>query len=123
MLDNRPKNRADGKHPSALKICVRGNKENRLRLHYLDKTEHFVRTFIGITLVCIGHIMLWLKILAPKLVDLKAALVNVEMNIAFFEIWSAGFPYFGLGMQSLDRLPRAVADAFAMHFGKNKENI
>ncbi len=27
MLDNRPKNRADGKHPSALKICIAESKE------------------------------------------------------------------------------------------------
>ena len=84
-------------------------KKTALRLHHLDKAEHFVRTFIGITFVCIGHIMLWLKILAPKLVDLKTALVYIKMDIALFKIGSTGLPNLGFGMQSLDRLPCAVA--------------
>ena len=98
-------------------------KKTALRLHHLDKAEHLIRSFIGITFVCIGHIMLWLKILAPKLIDLKTALVYVKMDIALFKIGGTGFPYFGLGMQSLDRLPRAVANAFTVRFGQYKENI
>ena len=85
---------------SALKICVGGNKENRLRLHHLDKAEHFVRTFIGVTFVVIGHRMVRLKIFTPKLIDLKAALVYIEMDIALFEIWRAGFPNFFSGCRA-----------------------
>ena len=51
-------------------------KKTALRLHHLDKTEHFVRTFIkitlvviGITLIVIGHRVVGLKIFAPELVD------------------------------------------------------
>ena len=63
-------------------------------------------------LFILEHFVFGLKIFTPKLVDLKTALVNVEMNIAFFEIWSAGLPNLGLGMQSLYRKPCAVADTF-----------
>ena len=64
--------------------------------------------------------MLWLKILTPKLVDLKAAFVYIKMNIALFKIGRAGFPYFCFGMQSLDLLPRAVADALGVLLGGNE---
>ena len=64
---------------SAFKICVGGNKGNRLRLHHLDKTEHFVRTFIGIALIVIEHLVVGCEILTPKLVDLKTAFVYVKL--------------------------------------------
>ena len=63
------------------------------------------------------HFVFGLKIFTPKLIDLKTALVYVKMDIALFKIGSAGFPYFGLGMQSLDRLPRALADSFTVCLG------
>ena len=96
------------------------SKQKRLRLHHFDKAEHFIRTFVGIVLFILEHFVFGLKILAPKLVDLKAALVNVEMNIALFEIWSAGLPNLGLGMQSLYRKPRTVADSFGVLLGRNE---
>ena len=105
------------KQSSALKICVGGNKENRLRLHHLNKAEHLIRSFIGITFVCIGHRMVRLKIFTPKLIDLKTAFVYIKVDIALFKIGGTGFPYFGLGMQSLDRLPRALADSFTVCLG------
>ena len=88
--------------------------------HHLDKTEHFIRTFVGIVLFILEHFVFRLEVLAPKLVDLKAALVNVEMNIAFFEIWSAGLPNLGLGMQSLYRKPRTISDALGVLLGRNE---
>ena len=88
--------------------------------HYLYKMEHHIRTFVGIVLFILEHFVFGLKILAPKLVDLKTALVNVEMNIALFEIWSAGLPNLGLGMQSLYRKPRTVADALGVLLGRNE---
>ena len=105
------------------KIASVETKKTALRLHHLDKSEHFVRAFIGITLVCIGHLVVGCEILTPKLIDLKTALVDVEMDIALFKIGSAGFPYLGFGVQSLNRLPRTVADTFAVRFGQYKENI
>ena len=88
--------------------------------HHLDKTEHFIRSLVGIVLLILEHFVFGLKIFAPKLVDLKTALVNVEMNIALFEIWSAGLPNLGLGMQSLYRKPRTVADALGVLLGRNE---
>ena len=117
------KARADEKESSALKICVAKSKKTALRLHHLDKTEHFIRSLVGIVLLILKHIVFGLKIFTPKLVDLKTALVYVKMDIALLKIGCAGFPYFRFGMQSLNRLPRAVADAFAMCFGQYKENI
>ena len=49
-------------------------------------------------LIIVGHLVVGLKILAPKLIDLEAALVHVEMNIAFLKIGRAGLPNLGLGM-------------------------
>ena len=105
------------------KIWFAVNKEKRLWLHHLDKTEHFIRTFIGIVLFILEHYVLGLKIFTPKLIDLKAALVYVKMDIALLKIGCAGFPYFRFGMQSLNRLPCAVANAFTVRFGQYKENI
>ena len=82
--------------------------------------EHFIGPFVGIVIFIHEHFVFGLKILAPKLVDLKAALVNVEMNIAFFEIWSAGLPNLGFGMQSLYRKPRTVSDALGMFLRGNE---
>ena len=88
--------------------------------HYLDKAEHFIRSLIGIVLFIFEHFVFGLKILAPKLVDLKTALVNVEMNIALFKIWSAGLPNLRFGVQSLYRKPRTVADALGVLLGRNE---
>ena len=99
---------------------IESQKEKDLRLHHLDKTEHFIRSLVGIVLFILEHIVFRLKILAPKLIDLKTALVDVEMNIAFFKIGSAGLPNLGFGMQCLNRLPRAVADAFGVLLGGNE---
>ena len=74
-------------------------------------------------LVVISHLVVMCEILAPKLVDLETALVYVKMDIALFKIGGTSFPYLGFGVQSLDRLPRTVSDAFAMCFGQHKQNI
>ena len=92
-------------------------KKTALRLHHLNKTEHFIRSFVGIVLFILEYYVLGLKIFTPKLVDLKTALVYVKMDIALLKIGCAGFPYFRFGMQSLNRLPRAVADAFTVCLG------
>ena len=114
---------ADGNNRQLSKFASVETKKTALRLHHLDKAEHFVRTFIGITFVCIGHRMIRLEIFTPKLVDLKTALVNVEMDIALFKIGGTGLPNLRFRVQSLNRLPRAVANAFAVCFWQYKENI
>ena len=67
--------------------------------------------------------MVGLKILAPKLIDLEAALVHIEMDVALLKIRRAGLPNLGFGMQRLNRLPRAVADAFGVLLGSNEQNL
>ena len=108
---------------SPLKICVGEAKKTALRLHHLDKAEHFVRTFIGITFVCIGHLVVGCKILTPKLVDLKTALVDVKMNIALLKIGRAGLPNLSLGVQSLNRLPCTVANAPGVLLGGDEQDL
>ena len=55
--------------------------------HHFNKSEHFV----GGLLVLIGYVVVGLKMLAPKLIDLKAAFVHVKMNVAFFKKQSSGY--------------------------------
>ena len=74
-------------------------------------------------LFILEYYVLGLKIFTPKLIDLKTALVYIKVDIALFKIGSTGFPYLGFGMQSLNRLPCAVANAFTVRFGQYKENI
>ena len=69
-----------------------------LRLHHFDESEHLVRSFVGITLILIRYWIVWLKIFAPKLVDLKAALVHVKMDIALFKIGGTSLPNLGFGV-------------------------
>ena len=45
------------------------------------------------------------------------------MDIALFEIWRAGFPNLGFGMQSLNSLPRAVSDALGVLLGGNEQDL
>ena len=91
-----------------------------LRLHYLDKSEHLVRSLIGIMFIVIRHRMVGFEIFAPKLIDLETALVYVKMNIALFKIGSTGLPNLRFGVQSLNRLPRAIADALGVLLGGNE---
>ena len=67
--------------------------------------------------------MVGCEILTPKLVDLKTAFVYVKMDIALFKIGGAGFPNLGFGMQSLNRLPRAIADALGVLLGGNEQDL
>ena len=65
----------------------------------------------------IRHFVIGFEILAPKLIDLKTALVHIEVYVALFKIWRAGLPNDSFGVQSLNRQPRTIADAFGMLFG------
>ena len=104
----------------APKLAENPNLHFESGLHHLDETEHFIRALVGITFLIIRHIVFGTEILTPELVNLKSALVYVEMNIAFFKIRRAGFPNQRFGMKSLDRQPSAVADALGMLLGRNE---
>ena len=94
-----------------------------LRFHYFDESEHLVRPFIRIMLIFVLERMVGLEIFAPELIDLKAALVNVKMNVTLLKIRRAGLPNLGFGVQSLNRKPRTVANPLAMCFGENKKDF
>ena len=96
---------------------------HRLWLHHLDKPKHLVGPLVGIVLLVVHHGLLGDKMLAPKLVDLKAALVDVKMDVPLLKIRRAGLPDHRLGMQRLDRLPRAKANALAVLVGRRKEDL
>ena len=74
-------------------------------------------------LIGVGHFVSGLKILAPKLCNLKTALVDIEMNVSLVKIGCAGLPNLGFGVECFYRLPRAIANAFAMLLGRNKKNL
>ena len=67
--------------------------------------------------------MVGCEILTPKLIDLKAALVDVEMDIALLKIGCAGLPNLRFRVQSLNRLPRAVADALGVLLRGNEQDL
>lgn len=69
------------------------------------------------------HTMLRLKILAPKLVDLKTALVNIEMDIALLKIRCTGLPDNCFGVECFYCQPCAIADDFAMLIWQGKKNF
>lgn len=71
----------------------------------------------------VGHCVCGLIVFAPKLINLKTALINIKMNIPLFKIGRAGLPNCGFGVQGLNRLPCAVADTFAMLIGQGKKNF
>ena len=85
--------------------------------YYLYKSKHFIRAIVGIVLFVFEHTVFVLKILTPELVDLKSAFVYVEMDISLLKVRSTGFPNLCFGVQSFNRLPRAVANAFAVCLG------
>ena len=94
-----------------------------LYFHHFDEAEHFVRSFVRIMLVVIRHLMIRLKIFAPKLIYLKTTFVNVKMNIAFLKIRCAGLPNDCFGVKSLNCKPRTISDALSMLLGRNEKNL
>ena len=58
-----------------------------------------------------------------KFDGVKAAFVDIKMNIALFKIGRAGRPDFGFGVQSFHGKPSAVADAFAVFLRRNEKKL
>ena len=56
-----------------------------LLFYHLYKMKHFIGSLVGVVLVGIEHFVLGLKIFAPKLIDLKTALVYIKVDIALFK--------------------------------------
>ena len=85
--------------------------------------EHLVGALVRIMLVVIRHIMVGMKIFAPKLIYLKSAFVYIEVNVALFKAGGTSLPNFSLGVQLLNCAPCAVTDPLAMCFGRNEEKL
>ena len=94
-----------------------------MRLHFLYKSKHLIRPLIRIMFFLIGQSMSRLKILAPKLVDLKTALVDIEMDIALLKIRRTGLLDNRFRVERLHSLPCAISDALAVFFGQSKKNF
>ena len=89
-------------------------------LHRLDKVKHFVGAFASVTVIIVGYRVCRCKMFAPEFIDLEAAFVDVEMNVALFKIRGTGFPHHRFGVQSLNGQPCAVSDAFSVFLGGHK---
>ena len=97
---------------------IADEKSHRLLLfHQLYKVKHFIRTFIGVMILIVGHIVVGYKILAPKFINLKSAFINVKMYISLVKIRRAGAPDLGFGVKRFNGFPSAVANARAMLVG------
>ena len=96
--------------------------ESNSLLHHFYKAEHFIRTFI-IVVIFLRHIVIGLKIFAPKLIDPESAFVDVEMNITLFKIRGARHPNLRFWMQGFNRLPSTIADTFTVFVGQNEKNF
>lgn len=87
---------------------------SRLLLHHLHEPEHFIRTFVGIMFLAVDHRLIRSEILAPELIDLEAALVDVKMDVAPLKIRGAGLPLHRIGIQRLQRRPNSVSNTFGL---------
>lgn len=92
-----------------------------LFLHDFYEPKHFSRPIIEPIFLVIGHAVLWLKLFAPKLVDLKPAFVHIKMNVSFLKVGRTGLPHLCFGMQGFHCLPCTVADAFAVFLRQHKK--
>ena len=62
-------------------------------------------------------------ILVPKLDDVEAATVHVEMDVAFLEVRRDGLPDSDFGMHCFHGLPSRLADALAMAFWRHEQQL
>ena len=54
---------------------------------------------------------------------MKAAAVDIEMDIPLFKIRSDRLPHLHLWMQLFNLAPCSIADTLAVNIGRNKENF
>ena len=89
--------------------------------HHLPKQKHFI------VLMPVPYLFFrygWtMKMLVPELHDVEPAAVHIKMDVALFEIRSAGFPNDDFRMQLLDEAPGRVTYAFAMDFWVDEEQL
>ena len=56
-----------------------------------------------------------------ELNDMKSAAIDIEMDIALFELRRDRFPDLYFGVQLLHRAPCGVSNAFAVYFRRHKQ--
>ena len=88
----------------------------------LLKSEHSVRKLLIRLLYYIGIVGIGMMVV-EKLNNVKPASIDVKVNIAFLKVWCNGFPYCHFRVQLFHSTPRGVADAFAMRFWGDKQEI
>ena len=79
-------------------------------LHYFLKCKH---SFISVTdkiIRCVRHRMF----LIEKFCDIKAANIYIKMNVPFFKIRCAGFPYLCIRIKLFNCEPNRLADTFSL---------
>ena len=99
-------------------VILKINKEthhNELEILFVSPEEHTKGIGYGA-----WHCVLWLEILAPKLVNMKTAFVNVKMNITLLKVRSASFPNLSFGVKNFNRLPSTVTDTLGVFLRRNK---
>ena len=55
--------------------------------------------------------------------DMESATVDVKVDVARFEVGGRRLPHRHLGVQILDEAPGCIADALAMDFGVDKQQL
>ena len=58
-----------------------------------------------------------------ELHDVKSAAVDIEVDIALLKIRRYGLPDLHLRMHTFNSTPRRIADALAVDFGRDKEDL
>ena len=61
--------------------------------------------------------------LVPKLDDVEAAAVHVEVDVTFLEVGCDGLPNLDLRMHRFNRPPGCLADALAMDLGQHEKQF
>ena len=62
-------------------------------------------------------------VLVPKLDNVETTAVDVEVDVAFLEVGGRRLPHGHLGVQFLDEAPSGIADALAVDFGVDKQQL
>ena len=71
--------------------------------------KHYIRSFIGIMFLIIGHLVIGNEILTPKFINVESALIHIKMDIAFLKIRRTGFPNLRFRVEFFNFKPSTVA--------------
>ena len=89
--------------------------------HHLPENKHLV-IFAPVAGFFFGNSGTML-VFVPKLHDVEAAAVDVEVDVALLEIRRDGFPSLDFRVHRLNCLPSRLTDAFAVDFWADKQQF